>query len=70
MPIPIGSLPLIGYLEQSVARSLTEALNAVGKVRPKYPYKDLQKSASEFIALYLKGAASNYKQLYYIFLLF
>ncbi|KAI8854450.1 hypothetical protein BC829DRAFT_439159 [Chytridium lagenaria] len=36
-PIPVGTLPLIGYLEQSVARSLSEALGAVGRVRPKHP---------------------------------
>jgi adenylate/nucleoside-diphosphate kinase len=55
MPVNVGSLPLIGYLEQSVARSLTDALTALGKARPKYPYKDLRTSACEFLGLYLRG---------------
>ncbi|KAJ3412083.1 adenylate kinase [Chytridiales sp. JEL 0842] len=55
MPINMSGLPLVGYLEQSVARSLTEALSVLGKVRPKYPYKDLKSSACEFLALYLKA---------------
>jgi adenylate/nucleoside-diphosphate kinase len=55
IPIPIGKLPLVGYLEQSVARSLNNALSAVGNMRPKYPFKNVTQSACEFVALYLKG---------------
>ncbi|KAJ3094596.1 adenylate kinase [Phlyctochytrium planicorne] len=54
-PIPIGTLPLIGYLEQTVARTLSESLCAVGSARPKYPYFDLKRSACEYLALYLKA---------------
>ncbi|KAJ3018567.1 UNVERIFIED_CONTAM: adenylate kinase [Siphonaria sp. JEL0065] len=53
--INIGQLPLIGYLTQSVARELTDALTEVGKVRPKHPYKSLTKSAADYLALYLKA---------------
>lgn len=55
VPISIASLPIIGYLEQTVADAITEAVTAVSKAKPKYPYKSLKESASEFIALYLKG---------------
>ncbi|KAJ3245876.1 adenylate kinase [Chytriomyces hyalinus] len=53
--IPVGQLPIIGYLEQSVARSLTDAMTEVGKSRPKHPYKSLSASASEYISYYLKS---------------
>ncbi|KAI8824321.1 uncharacterized protein EV422DRAFT_519744 [Fimicolochytrium jonesii] len=54
-PIPVGNLPLVGYLEQTVATRITEALLAVGKVRPKHPFKSIDASAVEYLALYLKG---------------
>ncbi|KAI8841516.1 hypothetical protein BJ741DRAFT_529480 [Chytriomyces cf. hyalinus JEL632] len=53
--IPVGQLPIIGYLEQSVARSLTDAMTEVSKSRPKHPYKSLSASASEYIGYYLKS---------------
>jgi adenylate/nucleoside-diphosphate kinase len=54
-PLPIGSLPVIGYLEQTVATLLTEGLAAVGKFKPKHPYKDLNESARLYLAYYLKA---------------
>ncbi|KAJ3332042.1 adenylate kinase [Blyttiomyces sp. JEL0837] len=62
MPIPVGQLPLIGYLEQSVARIVIQALEAVGKVRPKHPNKDLSISASEYLALYFKAHNPHSKE--------
>ncbi|KAI8610211.1 hypothetical protein BC830DRAFT_766968 [Chytriomyces sp. MP71] len=53
--IPVAGLPLIGYLEQSVARALIDALEQLGKARPKYPYKTLSRSAAEYLGLYLRG---------------
>ncbi len=50
----INSLPLMGYLEQTVSAKLNEALSSVGKFKPKYPFKSLETSASEYIALHLK----------------
>jgi adenylate/nucleoside-diphosphate kinase len=50
----INALPLIGYLEQTVSNKLNEALSSVGKFKPKYPYKSLDASASEYMALHLK----------------
>ena len=54
-PIPVNGLPITGYLEQCVSSTLTTALLEVGKFRPKHPYKSVDQSASEFLALYLKG---------------
>jgi adenylate/nucleoside-diphosphate kinase len=54
-PIPVSSLPIIGYLEQTVASALNEALGAISKYKPKYPFKSLPLSANEFLGLYLKG---------------
>jgi adenylate/nucleoside-diphosphate kinase len=53
-PIPVNGLPVVGYLEQSVASSLTEALSDIGKFKPKYPFKSLKQSAAEYLGLYLK----------------
>ncbi|KAJ3282849.1 adenylate kinase [Borealophlyctis nickersoniae] len=61
-PIPVTTLPLVGYLEQAVATSLIEALEAVGKARPKYPYKNVRESACQYLALYLKAHNSKSKE--------
>ncbi|KAJ3092712.1 adenylate kinase [Quaeritorhiza haematococci] len=53
--IPLINLPIANYLELTVANILTDALTAVGKFKPKYPYKSIGTSACEFIALYLKA---------------
>lgn len=54
-PVPVGQLPMIGYLEQTVARTLTQALCEVGAVKPSHPFKSVDRSACEFLGLYLKG---------------
>jgi adenylate/nucleoside-diphosphate kinase len=56
IPVPMSQLPLTGYMEQTVAKPLTEALSAVGRDRPKHPFKGLQSSACEYIAIFLKGS--------------
>ncbi|TPX32338.1 adenylate kinase [Synchytrium microbalum] len=53
--IPVTSLPLVGYLEHTVSTALTDALGAVGKLRPKYPFKSMSKSANQYMGLYLKA---------------
>ncbi len=53
-PINVPTLPIVGYLEQSVSTSLQEALGALGRFKPKYPYKSLPSSASVYLGLYLK----------------
>ncbi|KAI9101243.1 hypothetical protein DFS34DRAFT_592129 [Phlyctochytrium arcticum] len=54
-PIQTTSLPLAGYLEQTVASTLTSALEAVGRKRPKYPYWSSDRSAIEYLAVWLKA---------------
>ncbi len=53
--IPVTDLPLIAFLESSVAGVLNQALIAVGTEKPKYPFNSLSKSASQYLALYLNG---------------
>ncbi|KAJ3138794.1 adenylate kinase [Physocladia obscura] len=60
--INVGQLPLIGFLEQSIATALTDALMEVGKFRPKHPYTSLRLSAAKYVALYLKANNSNSKE--------
>ncbi|XP_045150541.1 adenylate kinase 9 [Echinops telfairi] len=54
-PIFLTSLPLPGYLEQGVANSLIKAMNAVGCLKPKFPFLSIRRSALLFIALHLKA---------------
>ncbi|KAJ1557287.1 adenylate kinase, partial [Nowakowskiella sp. JEL0078] len=53
-PIPVLSLPLVGFLEQTVSTTIQDALLTLGRYKPKHPYKSLESSACEFLALYLK----------------
>lgn len=61
-PIPISGLPVVGYLEQSLASALTKALVAVGTFKPTHPFKDPKQSASEYIGLYLKSKNPQSKE--------
>eukprot|EP00842_Homolaphlyctis_polyrhiza_P006388 jgi/Hompol1/6750/HPOL_001194-RA len=54
-PIPVQGLPIVGYLEQTTATSLSNALAALGQFKPKYPFKTLSDSACDFLALHLKA---------------
>ena len=47
-------MPIIGYLEQTIATQVTDALLECGKLKPKVLGKSIQESAVEFVALYLK----------------
>ena len=51
----VSGLPMLGYMEQSVATALTKALTAVGCFKPKYPFVDAKRSALLYIAYHLKG---------------
>ncbi|KAM6185184.1 adenylate kinase 9 [Rhynchocyon petersi] len=54
-PVLLTSLPLPGYLEQGVATPLIKAMNAVGSIKPKFPFLSIRRSALLFIALHLKA---------------
>lgn len=53
--IPVTSLPMLGYLEQSVATAVINGLSAVGYFKPKYPFLTAKASALVYFAYHLKG---------------
>ena len=54
-PVAVTALPMLGYLEQTVATAITNALSAVGTVKPKFPFLSSTSSALVFVAYHLKG---------------
>lgn len=54
-PLPVASLPMLGYMEQAVATAIIEALSTLGSSKPKFPFFSSTKSALQYIALHLKG---------------
>lgn len=54
-PMPVTALPMLGYLEQTVATAILNALSAVGTVKPKFPFISSTSSALLFVAYHLKG---------------
>uniref|UniRef100_A0A3Q2NN38 Uncharacterized protein n=1 Tax=Fundulus heteroclitus TaxID=8078 RepID=A0A3Q2NN38_FUNHE len=54
-PIPLTSLPTLGYLEQGVAVAVIKAMTAAGTLKPKYPFVSIQRSALLYVAFYLKA---------------
>ena len=53
--LPVLNLPMLGFLEQTVASSLVKSLTAVGNFKPKYPFLSPSRSSLIYLAYYLKG---------------
>lgn len=53
--LPIGQLPILGFLEQALADVIINGLTAVGQLKPKYPCLDTERSACVFLAYFLKA---------------
>jgi adenylate kinase family enzyme/YHS domain-containing protein len=51
----LDGLPIQGYLEQVVARVLTQGLTVVAKTRPAFPYRTIKESALKHLALFLRA---------------
>eukprot|EP00048_Salpingoeca_helianthica_P023811 m.27320 g.27320 ORF g.27320 m.27320 type:complete len:1538 (-) comp9006_c1_seq1:23-4636(-) len=54
-PMNTTTLPMLGYMEQTVAAVITKALTAVGLARPVHPHMTPSQSAMIFVALYVKA---------------
>ncbi len=55
-PMNVLGLPMMGYLEQTVADLLKKALFEAGNFKPKFPFLTPTRSALLYVAYYLKGA--------------
>lgn len=53
--VNLAQMPMVGYMELTVYSILNKALISVGNEKPKHPFRTLDESAIEYIALYLKG---------------
>ncbi|KXS20102.1 hypothetical protein M427DRAFT_402292 [Gonapodya prolifera JEL478] len=65
--VPLSQLPMVSYLEKTVASAVMSAISSVARVKPKFPYKSLDASAAEYVGLYLKGEWTHHlsqRQLY------
>ena len=62
--LSLDGFPILGYMEQSVARCIINALSQVGQVKPKYPFLSPTQSSLLYIALHLKGVLVVYVTLF------
>ena len=51
----VFSLPMTGFLEQTVSELVKKALNEVGNYKPKFPFLSPTRSSLLYLAYYLKG---------------
>ncbi|CAI2736114.1 unnamed protein product [Schistosoma spindalis] len=54
-PITVKSLPLPGFLEQTLAVALRRALSSMSQERPKFPFITIKRSALIYMGLHLKA---------------
>jgi adenylate/nucleoside-diphosphate kinase len=55
----VDSLPLFGYMEQTVAKILATSFEALINFKPKFPHKTSKESALKYLAIYLKANNPN-----------
>lgn len=53
--IDVFSLPMTGFLEQTVSELVKKSLNEVGNYKPKFPFLTPTRSSLLYVAYYLKG---------------
>lgn len=53
--IDVFSLPMTGFLEQTVSELVKKSLNQVGNYKPKFPFLSPTRSSLLYLAYYLKG---------------
>lgn len=58
-PVPVTSLPMLGYLEQTAATAVINSLSTVGAMKPKFPFLSSTSSALVFVSYHLKGKITD-----------
>lgn len=64
-PLSVTGLPMLGYMEQTVALAVTKAMTRCGCFKPKYPFLTTTQSALIYIAYHLKGMWFHFLQISY-----
>ncbi|TSN30253.1 Adenylate kinase 9 [Bagarius yarrelli] len=66
-PVPLTSLPILGYLEQGVSKAIIKGMIRLGNLKPKFPFFSIKRSAIHYLVLHLKAynSTSSYTQTRY-----